>query len=40
MIDRRGYDNIEIPGNLDEVVQGAIAEGTARRRSNRTTPLF
>ena len=40
MIDRRGYDNIEIPGNLDEVVQGAIAEGMARRRRNRTATLF
>ena len=40
MIDRRGYDNIEIPGNLDEVVQGAISEGMARRRRNRTATLF
>ena len=39
MIDRRGYDNIEIPGNLDEVVQGAIAEGMARRRRNRNDLL-
>lgn len=40
MIDRRAYDNIEIPDNLDEVVQGAIAEGMARRRRNKIVNLF
>lgn len=35
MIDRRAYDNIEIPEDLDEVVQGAIAEGMARRRRSK-----
>lgn len=40
MIDRRAYDNIEIPDNLDEVVRGAIAEGMARRRRNRIVTLF
>ena len=40
MIDRRAYDNIEIPDNLDEVVQGAIAEGMARRHRNKIVDLF
>ena len=40
MIDRRSYDNIEIPDNLDEVVRGAIAEGMARRRRNKIVNLF
>lgn len=40
MIDRRGYDSIEIPDNLDEVVRGAIAEGMARRRRNRAVGLL
>ncbi len=34
------YDSIEIPDNLNEVVQGAIAEGMARRRRNRIVKLF
>lgn len=40
MIDRRGYDKIEIPDNLDAVVQGAIAEGMARRRRSRAVNLL
>ena len=27
MIDKSGYENIEIPGELDQVVQDALAEG-------------
>lgn len=40
MVDRRSYNNIEIPDNLNEVVQGAIAEGMARRRRNKIVNLF
>lgn len=35
MIDTRGYDNISIPDQLDEVVRGAITEGLAKRRRSR-----
>ena len=31
-MDRKGYERIPIPEELDEVVQEAIAEGLSRRR--------
>lgn len=40
MIDKRSYDGIEIPDNLNEVIRGAIAEGMARRRKNKCVKLF
>ncbi len=39
MIDKRSYDSIEIPDNLNGVVRGAIAEGMARRRRKRIVNL-
>lgn len=39
-VNKTQYDNIEIPQNLDEVVQGAVAEGLAGRRRDRTLRLF
>lgn len=35
MIDKTNYDNIEIPDNLDAVVQEAIAAGLAERRKDQ-----
>lgn len=32
MVDRKGYEQIQIPEELNEVVQGAIAEGLSSRR--------
>ena len=34
MMDRKGYEQIPIPEELDEVVQGAIAQGLSRRRKH------
>ena len=31
MMDRKGYEQIPIPEELDEVVQGAIAQGLSRQ---------
>ena len=39
MIDKSGYENIEIPGELDQVVQDALAEGLEQRRKNRVRDL-
>lgn len=40
MIDKTAYHNIEIPGNLDEVVQDAIAEGLAKGRRAKALRRF
>lgn len=40
MIDKTGYHSIEIPGNLDEVVRGAIAEGMAKGRRAKVLRRF
>lgn len=40
MMDRRGYEQIEIPDELDEIVQGAIAEGLLRRREHRAVSVL
>lgn len=40
MIDKRSYEQIRIPGELGEVVQGAIAEGLSCRRKHRTVSIL
>lgn len=40
MIDKSGYENIEIPGELDQVVQDALAEGLEQRRKNTEFVTF
>lgn len=40
MIDKTNYQTIEIPQNLDAVVQDAIAEGLTRRRRSKMLRVF
>lgn len=40
MMDRKGYEQIQIPGELDGVVREAIAEGLSSRRGYRVMSVF
>ena len=40
MMDRKGYEQIPIPEELDEVVQGAIAQGLSRRRKHGAVSIL
>ncbi len=40
MMNRKGYERIQIPGELDGVVQEAIAQGLSRRRGHRVISAF
>ena len=40
MIDRKGYEQIQIPAELDEVVQEAITEGLSARRRHRAVSVL
>lgn len=40
MMDRRGYEHIPVPRELDEVVQEAITEGLSGRRRHRVVSIL